>query len=458
MQRFNSTHPVNSWYLPARFGMFYHWGLFTGGGFASDDYNVPLKFSSVEEFEKAAPEPEVLAKNIVATTKRTGAKYVIFTVFHPFDKYFLIYPTKMKWFKNVATKDYLGALLDECHNNDLKFIAYFSSMTTHYYNKSGEYLDIPPDWPHENHDEPLWTEICYEFMRELKERYGEDSIDGFWLDGFSTWLPMKETFPNAILTGNNHTNFFPFDMSADICAVEFLASEPEPPYNRPSAAIKPYLEWRDDQLAPRKDFVEDIPACGNWWDMGDTWDNKYTQDPKFWIKEMICSIGIRRKWNYAMGLGPLIDGTAPPEFEPMLDAMGRFLEWASPAVFNTQGGECYPIQAGWLNSKAFGALTVSNDDPETSYLLVTEPPTEWDTTALRIQHDWIEVESITDLRTGANVPFRMHGSIDLTNEDWSDIEEYGAKVFKIKVISLDKFFQSRIQLQLNSAFFKQAFI
>jgi hypothetical protein len=439
MERFKKNHPVNSWYLPSRFGMFYHWGLFTGGGFASDEHNTPFKFSSVKDFENAAPSPEELAKNIVATTKKVGAKYIIFTVFHPYDKYFIIYPTKMKWFKNKANKDYLGALLEEAHNNDLKFIAYFSSMTTHYYNKSGEYLDIPPDWTHENNDEPLWTEICNEFMLELKERYGENSIDGFWLDGFSSWLPMKNNFPNAILTGNNHTNFFLFDIPADICAIEFLATEPEPQYNRPSAAMKPYLDFRDDQLVPRKDYVEDIPTCGNWWDTGDTIQNKYTQSPTFWIKEMICSLGIRRKWNYTMGLGPRLDGTPPPEFEPMLNAMERFMQWASPAIYNTTGGECYPIQAGWLNSNAFGALTVSNENPETSYLLVTDPPNIWDTEVLRVQHDWVEIESVKDLRTGKELEFIMNGSIDIINIDWSDIEEYGAKVFvfKLKPGSLD---------------------
>jgi hypothetical protein len=221
--------------------------------------------------------------------------------------------------------------------------------------------------------------------------------------------------------------------------VEFLACEPDPPYNRPSAAMKPYLDFRDDQLVPRKDYVEDIPACGNWWDTGETFDNKYTQNPKFWIKEMICSLGMRRKWNYTMGLGPKIDGTAPSEFEPMLNAMERFMQWASPAIYNTTGGECYPIQAGWLNSNAFGALTVSNEDPETSYLLVTDPPTIWNTDILRVQHDWVEIESVKDLRTGKKFEFVMNGSIDILNIDWSDIDEYGAKVFvfKLKPGSLD---------------------
>ena len=52
---------------------------------------------------------------------------------------------------------------------------------------------------------------------------------------------------------------------------------------------------------------------------------------------------------------------------------------------------------------------------------------------LIIQHYWTEVESITDLRTGEPQPFIMDGSINLTDIDWSDVQEYGAKILKIKL-------------------------
>lgn len=41
------------------------------------------------------------------------------------------------------------------------------------------------------------------------------------------------------------------------------------------------------------------------------------------------------------------------------------------------------------------------------------------------------IESITDLRTGKAQTFELDGVINITDIDWSDINEFGAKVFKI---------------------------
>jgi len=78
-------------------------------------------------------------------------------------------------------------------------------------------------------------------------------------------------------------------------------------------------------------------------------------------------------------------------------------------------------------------------DPDTQentyYLLVTEHPHRDGQVLnmLQVQHDWVAVESISDLRTGTPCEFSDKGAIDILNiSDWSDIENYGAKVFKIK--------------------------
>ena len=44
---------VMKWYAPARFGLFYHFGLFTGGGNASSSpkQNKTLRYASPAEFE-----------------------------------------------------------------------------------------------------------------------------------------------------------------------------------------------------------------------------------------------------------------------------------------------------------------------------------------------------------------------------------------------------------------------
>ena len=61
------------WFTRARFGMFCHWGLHTGGGSSRTEGNQPFVVNSVDEFEEQAPEPKVFAANLVGLTKKVEA-------------------------------------------------------------------------------------------------------------------------------------------------------------------------------------------------------------------------------------------------------------------------------------------------------------------------------------------------------------------------------------------------
>ena len=68
---------VMQWFGPARFGLFHTWGLFTGGGNTyAGPRNRPLAYSTIREFEAAAPEPAVFAKNIIATRVLTRVIWI----------------------------------------------------------------------------------------------------------------------------------------------------------------------------------------------------------------------------------------------------------------------------------------------------------------------------------------------------------------------------------------------
>lgn len=431
---FAACHPSDAWFTPGRFGMFYHWGLYTGGGSSHSRNPEPFKIKSVEEFERLSPGPQVVAGNMVDVAARVGARYITLSVFHSCGRFMPIYPSELPFFAVKTERDYLGAIIEETHRRGLKFVVYMPGAPDHIYGEGGPWiLGLPQreegEGARSERTMAVWRPMLKAFLLELKSRYG-DSIDGFWGDGFFEWDLVEEVFPNALRIGNNQTQFNG-NPPAHVSTTEFLRGTPDPIYNRPSALVKPNLKWGDNGLAPRRDYNEDIPTCNRWWHRGGRCDNQYTQDPTFWVKEMICSIASRRKWNYAMGLGPMLDGSAPEEFEPMLKVMENFMSWAHPAVYNTVGGEGAPLEQGWMNSGAFGRVTVSVVEPDTYYLFVTEPPTKWMKECLKVQHDWVSVKSIVDLRTGEQVSYDMDGTLNIWNKDWSDIEVYGAKVFKI---------------------------
>src|SRR5579872_5766914 len=68
---------VSQWYAPARFGLFCHWGLYTGA--SNDNANVTC-YNTIAEFEAAAEDPDMIASNIVATAKQMGARYITFSL------------------------------------------------------------------------------------------------------------------------------------------------------------------------------------------------------------------------------------------------------------------------------------------------------------------------------------------------------------------------------------------
>jgi len=428
---------ADKWYSKVRTGVFYHWGLYTGGGSSTTgSKNLPF-YKTVADFEKAAGTPEKFALNIIKLTKSMGAGYMTITLFHTCDKHMVIFPTENPAFKFKTKQDYLGALIKEAHKNGIKIIAYYPAHADHYKGSDGVYLNGFNGVPLSPEGEKFWAKVMRAFFKELKERYGENSIDGFWMDGYMSWQPVIDSFPNALRIGNNQVRFH-LNPPPHISTTEFLTGKCNPAYNRPSALVKPLTEWGDDNLVPRKDFNEDIPTCNGWWYHGGRTDNNYTKDPVFVIKQMLCSLGVRRKWNFTLGVGPLVNGIVPPEFKPMVKKLGGFMKWARPAIYDTVGGEDAPIQGGWLNSGAFAVVMVDKKEKDTYYLCVLEPPTVHTKKDIKIQHDWVTVKSITDLRTGKPAVYDVKGSINIYNVDWSDIKDYGAKIFKIVIASKNK--------------------
>jgi hypothetical protein len=69
--------------------------------------------------------------------------------------------------------------------------------------------------------------------------------------------------------------------------------------------LKP-IDWTDGMLPPMRDFNEDIPACNEWWYGAPPYvlefilpfayrqgTGNYQRDPLFWIRAMLCSLGMR---------------------------------------------------------------------------------------------------------------------------------------------------------------------
>ena len=420
------------WWANARFGLFYHYGLFTGGGCSvresAGEPGAPLFYPTAEAFDAATPDPEVVAANLCDAAVRCGARYVILTALHSGEAMCVLFPTRNPAYNYKTKKDYVGAFLDAAHARGLKAELYFPMG-------HGE-CDVvdPPMMAEGAQDIPGYFAAFRELLREMHERYG-DRIDGFWLDGRPdnperAALPgfIRSLWPEAILTSNGDGELWVDGF--DVGTSEEYEEEPSPPYNRWSAYRR---NGRWGSTPPRRDFNEDIPHVGKgyywWWGGEGSTDERYTSDRFFLLRQMVACVGQRGMWNFAPGIAPLVDGSMPAEIQPSLDAIRDFLAWGSEAVFGTQGGERSVLTPGYFdhhNSIGWAGVSHPFGREDRLYAMVTQAPTKG---FALFESDGYVPKRITDLRTGAELPFQMWGSGPyLEGVDWSDVDRFGVKV------------------------------
>ncbi|MBR2373879.1 MAG: alpha-L-fucosidase [Lentisphaeria bacterium] len=428
----NRIDRLMKWYLPSRLGIFYHYGLFTGGGKAVADPSSckALTYKSPEEFEAAAPDPEAVAKNLVQNALDMGAGYMILTLIHTCGGLMMLYPTKQPEFRRKTTLDYIGAYLRAARAAGLYPMLYYPG-DCHNHDAAETLGAVAPEITPDGCEE--FFELSVRVTDELKERYG-DLIAGFWLDGdapghFSK-LPgeIRKRFPDAVITVNSRDEFSITEQ--DMGTTEFCGEKPDPPYNR-AGTFRKENPWR--KALPPKNLNEDIPAPNNWWYQGPgTVKQEYLDDRFFLLRQMITSLGQQGMWNFAPGIGPMIDGRVPPELRPSLEAISEFLKWGGEAVYGTRGPAGTFFSPGFfqvLESSGFYSVTTPLQESNIFYALVTEKPSG---SYAFFETSGHEPKRITDLRTKRIIPFEMWHGAAVKDHDWSDVDERGVAVLKFE--------------------------
>lgn len=423
---------VMSWYAPARFGLFYHWGLFTGGGNTHSDpaVDIPPKFKTPQELDAATDDPTLIAENMVSIAEKCGAKYITLTALHTNGALCVIYPTQLDGFVYRTSKDYLGAFIQVATRRGIKPIIYLPCQADHW-----QSVAMGPCMKDGYRDKKGFASLLHHLVDELYDIHGE-KIAGFWIDGMTEELRffpeyLHQRFPDSIVINNNNTSLDIPDV--DYGTTEFLACSPEPDYCRPNALkqVAPY-----NISIPGRDFNEDIPTCNGWWyregPLGKS-SEPYLADSKYLLRQMISSLGQRGQWNFSLGIGPRLDGTLPPEFEPSIQCVSDFMEWGKESIINTTGGESGQIEPGYFTApwspQGFCSVTVSLQDPSIHYILVTQAP---ESRCAGFRSHGAEPKQIYDLRSGETILFRMTENIIIDEIDWGDVDSCGVKVFKVE--------------------------
>ena len=322
-----------SWFPPARFGMFVHFGLYAlHGGNENDVAHMPKA-----EYEKLIHRFDPVqfnAEEWVQVAEQGGARYIILTSKH--GEGFCLWDTDQSAYKISNTpfkRDLVSELARACHKRGMKFGLYYSLSDLHYAE------------PGEGTPEArTYRGYVKAQLQELLGRYGR--IDAIWFDGADQRLPpafikniialIHKLQPGCVVNDrglpfNNYLNYINYG--------GFVTPE----------------RYFPDYLADKHAMVECCDSMGQ-----RSWG--YDRQDFFWSgPELIrrlsktASLGS----NYLLNVGPMPNGKISPACVERLRAIGQWLKINANAIFNTASSLLVPRDNSLADLPPIGVATRS---------------------------------------------------------------------------------------------------
>jgi alpha-L-fucosidase len=368
----NSQEQVNKraeWFVDARFGMFIHWGIYSGaegiwkGEKDRDDanyaewiqYRNQIDISEYTtlldrfDWDKIDPEEWVLL------AKKAGMKYVTFTAKH--HDGFALWNSKASDY-NVAAftdpqRDIVKELAEACQKHGLKLGLYYSHWVD---------WEHPFGWDHEkeikgisNEDyDVYWQEKVIPQMRELLTGYGP--IGMIWFD---MWIHHSRTVVSKkqLLQLKNLIR----ELQPDCIVNSRLGLSVE------EDSDVDYQTLGDNQLGnEKKNFPWQSPAtvAHSWGfhSLDSEWKSTTTL-----LQSLINNVSLNG--NFMLNIGPKFNGDVPFEIVQRLEDMGNWLKINGESIYGCSAFDLPKNQHDW------GSITYNpNQETKRLYLHVFHWP------------------------------------------------------------------------------------
>jgi len=342
-----NTNPRAMWFTDARYGMFIHWGVYSGAEgiwkgeklrnnndyaewiyyrnrIARDEYTTLLERF---DWEKIDPEEWVLL------AKKAGMKYVTITAKH--HDGFALWDSRVSDY-DVAEftspkRDIIKELSDACHKHGLKLGLYYSHWVD---------WEHPNGWDHskeiygisaEDYDR-YWQEKVIPQMRELLSNYGK--IDLMWFD---MWIHHSRTCVSK----------------EQLLQLKGLIRELQPHClvnSRLGLSIEEdsdidFKTLGDNQLGSKKEeFPWQSPAT-----VAHSWGfhalEKQWKSSTTLLQSLIGNVSLNG--NLMLNIGPRANGDVPYEIEKRLLEMGKWLEKNGESIYGSQAFDLVKNQHDW---------------------------------------------------------------------------------------------------------------
>jgi len=382
------------WWREARFGMFVHWGLYSGlagtwqgkpvgtkGGMEWIQQRVK---ADTETYAKAAiplfqPKPG-FAREWAHLAKAAGCRYLVFTTKH--HDGFGLHDSAVSEYDagSILHRDLVKEIVAACHQEGLRVAFYHSVIDWHHdqyeYAKSKQLPHPLKGRPYPNgaRDHTKYLDYLFGEVNELVSGYGR--VDVLWWDysavdfqgqeawhAFDLMKRVREQQPGIIM--NNR-----------------LFRSPEAGWT--SMGTDGYARTMDYRYG---DFItpeQHIPSTGmpgvDWetcMTLNTTWG--YSEHDHAWKTDQLLIrnlVDIASKGgNYLLNIGPMGDGSIPEQSVKSFHAIGNWMKVNGEAIYGTTANPLSAVAWGRITAKPDQLYLHVFDWPSDGKLLLPAKPT-----------------------------------------------------------------------------------
>jgi alpha-L-fucosidase len=293
------------WWHDAKFGMFIHFGTYSLIG--RQEWAREMEGTPTLQYELLAkhfnPKPTA-AREWARLAKRAGQKYMVFTTKH--HEGFCNFGTKLTDYNAVQQgpgRDLVAEYVEAARAEGMRVGFYYSLMDWHH-----------PDGATCKTDEAArkrFVEYTHGLIREILTNYGK--VDILWYD--MSWPLTPEEWEAEKM------NAMVFDLQPEIIVNNRNRLEGD--FTTPEQRI---------QASEAGRAWESCMTLNNSWGYCQGDDDWKT--PKTIANNLaICARG---GGNYLLNIGPMADGSVPPQSVAILDKVGEWLQTNGKAIYGTQ--------------------------------------------------------------------------------------------------------------------------
>lgn len=386
---------MHDWFLEAKLGIFIHWGIYAvkGVGESWSFYHNSISYedymAQLDGFTAKNYDPKAWAELF----KKAGAKYAVLTTKH--HDGVALWDTKANDLsvihKTPAGRDLITPYVDALREQDLRVGLYYSHL----------------DWSHPDYA-TIWRTDEREKQDQIKKNRFTHPSGAEDFEAWERFLQFHRGQMEELIAefGPVDLLWFDGDWERDVDQWKFKEFREWLDKESPQTILNSRMWGLGDYATPEQG-IPVVPPKGPWEfcvTMNRSWgyqprDTEYKSvEQLIWMFAETIGLG----GNMLLDIGPMEDGTIPPEEVERLEGLGAWISGNEEAI--------YPTTAGLPRGHFYGPSTISRDQKNIFLFQFGQSKMPIPVKGLRSK-----IKSVSVLKSGEELKHKMIGGASWFN-------------------------------------------